>query len=134
MRTSHLVVHLRPLISFPFAQRRGTHQSFWLASRPAYHQRLSQFDRLACASALRISSAKVRHGRSIVLLPRGSYGAHDVTWTPHESHMVLFSPAMRLGALSPCKCVIAHRLTLRIHVRYRFVHLAVSAPLLVFFK
>ena len=129
-----MVVHLRPLISFPFSQRRGTHQSFMLASRPAYHHRLSKSVRLACASALRMSSAKVRHGRSMVLLPRGSYGAHDVTCTPHESHISLFSPAMRLGALSAWRCVIAHRLTLRIQVRYKLVHLAVSAPHLDFFR
>jgi len=90
--------------------------------------------RLACASALRMSSPKVRHGRSIVLLPRGSYGAHDVTCTPHRSHIALFSPMMRLGALSPCKCRIDHMLTLRIHVKNRFVHLAVSIPLFVFLR
>ena len=31
-------VHLRPSISFPFLHRNGMHQSFWFASRPAYHR------------------------------------------------------------------------------------------------
>ena len=81
-----------------------------------------------------MSSAHVRHGRSMVLFPRGSYGAHDVTCTPSSSHTVAFSPAIRFGALSAWKCVRAHWQYVRAHAKKSLVHFAVSGPLLVCFR